>query len=289
MGFCFFVCMKEAAPHEADAFSAWHEEQTSLDRESGIAYDDISICPEELKRWYEVMLSHFPAMNGRDAESSQLAYTMMLGDIPFVQARLEAHLTNYAVKSNLIFGECSWVLAKEVYELARTTAAECGLVFFDYSFGRVYFSETDVLRLPYEDVEYEKYSLSLPLIIPMDYAFSWIEGAQGYIYGKPRDPSPDSSHDALQPFASQKKVYKSAWLRWFANDDGAFASHKDMWKIVGTLTAILVVGSVIINTTTLKAMWMPATIAVCIAITMLGVALVTSLLHYYKTGHFFAE
>ena len=178
--------MKEAAPHEADAFSAWHEEQTSLDRESGITYDDISICPEELKRWYEVMLSHFPAMNGRDAESSQLAYTMMLGDIPFVQARLEAHLTNYAVKSNLIFGECSWVLAKEVYELARTTAAECGLVFFDYSFGRVYFSETDVLRLPYEDVEYEKYSLSLPLIIPMDYAFSWIEGAQGYIYGKPR-------------------------------------------------------------------------------------------------------
>ena len=119
MGFCFFVCMKEAAPHEADAFSAWHEEQTSLDRESGITYDDISICPEELKRWYEVMLSHFPAMNGRDAESSQLAYTMMLGDIPFVQARLEAHLTNYAVKSNLIFGECSWVLAKEVYELAQ--------------------------------------------------------------------------------------------------------------------------------------------------------------------------
>lgn len=59
--------------------------------------------------------------------------------------------------------------------------------------------------------------------------------------------------------------------------------------IVGTLSAILVVGSVIINTTTLKAVWMPATIAVCIAITMLGVALVTSLLHYYKTGHFFAE
>ena len=286
MGFGICVFTKEAAPRKLEDFTAWYEEQTYFDAASDITYDDISICPEQLKNWYETMLSRFPAMDGRDAESSQLAYMMMQGENNyFARERMGVHTSNYVIKQYLISFACAWSLADEAYVLARTTARECGLAFFDISFNRIYFSDTEVLRLPFDDEESEKYSLSLPLIVPMDFAREWIANMQNYLYGKTQEQSQNPS----QPPIPQKKEIQSAWYRWFFVNDMLFSSRKEMYKIGGTLLEILIFSAIIAYLSPIKIVWVTAGVIMSGALMVLLTALIHGIYHYYKTGHFFLE
>ena len=72
MSFDICVFHASAAPRKPIDFVEWFNQTT--DWELTKEYDSDTVCQPDLKEWYHCMLKHYPAMNGRDCESSRQAY-----------------------------------------------------------------------------------------------------------------------------------------------------------------------------------------------------------------------
>ncbi|MBQ7683407.1 MAG: hypothetical protein IJT48_02865 [Bacteroidaceae bacterium] len=281
MDFDICVFSRDKAPREPNAFLAWFDKQVErYFRDSDNDCDDISVCTPDMQHWYMQMLSHFPALGGRDSLSSQEAFIQTLGDVDEdeAEARVDEVLVNYVIAPDLIYIMGNWDLVDRLYALSREAAFECGLGFYDFLFNRVYFSETETMLMP--DTDDGRVQYVTACILPS------IEEAQECIAKRREQLCDEMQRYSAEP---QYRRMKSPWLRWFYNEEAVFASREDMWKIVGTLLAILVVSGGIVYLSPIEYVWATAMCIMMGALIFLLIALVASLYHYYKTGHFLSE
>ena len=165
MSFDICVFHASAAPRKPIDFVEWFNQTT--DWELTKEYDSDTVCQPDLKEWYHCMLKHYPAMNGRDCESSRQAYLISHPETNGDDAELivDDLAADYSLTPDLIYAAFNWDFAEDVYKISRDEAFRLGLGFFDLTDNCVEFSPTESIRLPNE--EEEKIEENLP---PMETA-----------------------------------------------------------------------------------------------------------------------
>lgn len=165
MSFDICVFHASAAPRKPIDFVEWFNQTT--DWELNKEYDNDAVCQPDLKEWYHCMLKHYPAMNGRDCESSRQAYLISHPEIAGDDAELivDDMTADYCLTPDLIYAAFNWDFAENVYKLSRDEAFRLGLGFFDLTDNCVEFSPTESIRLPNEE---EKEEENLPLTETVD-------------------------------------------------------------------------------------------------------------------------
>lgn len=153
MSFDICVFHASAAPRNSIDFAEWFNRTT--DWELNKEYDNDAVCQPDLREWYHCMLKHYPAMNGRDCESSRQAYLISHPEIAGDDAELivDDLSADYSLTPDLIYTAFNWDFAEDVYKISREEAFRLGLGFFDLTDNCVEFSPTETIRLPNEEEE----------------------------------------------------------------------------------------------------------------------------------------
>ena len=127
MSYDLCVYSKKAAPKTKSDFHQWYEKILEWDND-GCSYDDIAVCSIEMQQWYKYMLTHFPAMNGRDSESSIEEFSKANG-IEYDEAF--EMTADYSISPDLIYVAFGFSQAEEAYSVVLAKAKELGLGFYD--------------------------------------------------------------------------------------------------------------------------------------------------------------
>lgn len=126
MSYDLCVFNKRKAPKKKEKFAQWYEKITCWEGNSN--YDDSSVASADLQHWYEFMLQHFPAMNGRDSERSIERFAEA-NEMDIDEA--VDHSADYSISKDLIYVAFGYSQAEDAYKLAIGKAKELGLGFFD--------------------------------------------------------------------------------------------------------------------------------------------------------------
>lgn len=126
MSYDLCVFNKRKAPRKKEKFTKWYENATCWDGNSN--YDDASVASKDLQKWYEFMLQHFPAMNGRDSDRSIERYSKTNEmDVDEVMD----YSADYAIGKDLIYVAFGYSQADKAFRLGIAKARELGLGFYD--------------------------------------------------------------------------------------------------------------------------------------------------------------
>lgn len=133
MSYDLCVFNKRKAPRKKEKFDRWYENATCWDGNS--SYDDASVASKNLQKWYEFMLQHFPAMNGRDSERSIERFAEV-NKIDVDEAI--DHAADYAIGKDLIYVAFGYSQADKAFRLGIAKARELGLGLYDPQEDRIF-------------------------------------------------------------------------------------------------------------------------------------------------------
>lgn len=122
MSYDLMVFEKTKAPKTRKEFMEWYEEQTQWQEDHD--YATIGVSSPALQNWFMEMKETFPPMNGEYAPDSALLDK---------DEALEAHLVDYCIGRDVIYGAFAWSVMEEAYEQMRKLAQKHDVGFFDVS------------------------------------------------------------------------------------------------------------------------------------------------------------
>lgn len=122
MSYDIMVFEKSKAPKTKADFMKWYEAQTEWSEDHD--YQSVNVTSPSLKNWFIEIKDTFPPMNGELAPDDELMDE---------DENLEAHLTDYSIGHDVIYGAFSWSLAEEAYNFVTQLAKKHDVGFFDVS------------------------------------------------------------------------------------------------------------------------------------------------------------
>lgn len=127
MSFDLMVFEKTRAPRFYEDFLNWTSEQTDWKEERD--YNSINGTSSQLTAWFMEIKKKFPPLNGPYMLSDEEA---------FASKKIESHLTDYSIGSNIIYAAFGWSVADEACEATKKLAAKHGVGFFNPQTAEVY-------------------------------------------------------------------------------------------------------------------------------------------------------
>jgi hypothetical protein len=142
MSYDLLVFDPDIAPRDREAFMIWYRDLTKwVDQRD---YNSLDGTSENLCTFYNIMKTHFPPMNGREAYEFPVPppprskfWTMIFGPrvhkIDPRQQLKEAYVTDYCIAKNAIYMAFASSIAADAYSAVVSTALKSGVGFFDVS------------------------------------------------------------------------------------------------------------------------------------------------------------